>query len=333
MILREQHTPSAAGTRLDRYLLTLYPWLDRSTVDDLIASGHILLNHRPARKGAKLAGGDVLDCRNIPEPVDLRLLPNPDLPLAILYEDSSLLALDKPAGLPVHPHRFSETNTLANALIARHPALADIGDNRLFPALVHRIDTQTSGLVLAAKTPAAHAALRSQFRRLAVEKHYTALVHGSVDTPGRLDAPLTHKTRSPCKMTLAKPDGPDGTGSGFPAVTAWTPIQTGPVFSLLDVTIFTGVTHQIRCHLAAAGHPIVGDTLYSPDHSSAPHNPAPWMNHVRSPARNLPLSALPRHWLHASRIRLLHPATGNFLDITCPLPPDWPQSPTGLSLG
>lgn len=301
MISRAQHAIATADARLDRYLLAAYPWLDRATLADLIASGRVLLNNRPAKKGAKLAAGDVLDCREIPEPTDLKLQPNPDLPLAVLYEDDALLALDKPAGQPTHPLRYAETDTLANALVARFPALADIGGDRLFPALLHRLDVQTSGLVLAAKTPAAYANLRAQFRRLAVEKHYLALVHGRVEKPGTLDAPLTHQTRTPCKMAVVRNSDAIPKRDCFAAKTSWIPLETGKDFSLLDVTIFTGVTHQIRCHLAAAGHPIVGDALYGSS-----------------------LSA-PRHWLHASRLICSHPATGRSLDLSSPLPPDWPQ--------
>ena len=333
MIQHQQHSITAAGTRLDRHLLNLYPWLDRPTVETLLAAGHITLNSRPAKKGARLAPGDVLDCRDIPEPADLKLQPNPALPLAILYEDDLLLALDKPAGQPTHPLRFTETDTLANALIARFPALADIGDDRLFPALLHRLDTHTSGLVLAAKTPAAYAHLRAQFRRFTVQKHYTALVHGRVEKPGTLSAPLTHQTRSPCKMAVVRNPDKVPKSDCFAATTSWVPIETGKDFSLLDVTIYTGVTHQIRCHLAAAGHPILGDTLYgSAPHALAssedphglvpcscidPHGLAPCVNQFQSP---------PRHFLHASRIILTHPATGRSLDLSCPLPPDWPPT-------
>ncbi len=300
MIPHQQHVITGTGERLDRQLLRLYPWLDRSTVLELISAGHVLIVNRPAKKGVRLEIGDVLVCQNIPEPVDLRLQPNAALPLKVLFEDECILALDKPAGQPTHPLRFAETDTLANALVARYPALADIGDDRLFPALLHRLDTQTSGLVLAAKTPAAYAALRSQFRRFTVKKHYTALVHGLVDAPGRLEAPLTHQTRSPCKMAVVRNPDKAPPGDQFAAATSWVPIKTGKEFSLLDVVIFTGVTHQIRCHLAAAGHPIVGDVLYGST-----------------------LEA-PRHWLHAARLIASHPATGKSLDLACPLPPDWP---------
>ncbi len=312
MIPRDQHAIAGSGERLDRQILRLYPWLDRSTVLELISAGHVLIAGRPAKKGVRLEAGDVLDCRDIPEPADLRLQPNPDLPLKILFEDDSVLALDKPAGQPTHPLRFIETDTLANALIARFPELAGIGDDRLFPALLHRLDTQTSGLVLAAKTPAAYANLRAQFRRFSVQKHYTALVHGRVDSPGRLDAPLTHQTRTPCKMAVARNPDKVPKNDCFAAATSWVPLETGREFSLLDVTIYTGVTHQIRCHLAAAGHPIAGDSLYG-----SPLSPS---------AFSLPPSAYSRHWLHAARLIASHPATGKSLDLSCPLPPDWPPT-------
>ena len=302
MIAHDQHKIEGSGERLDRQLLRLYPWLDRATAQELIDKGQIRVNDRPAKKGAKLAAGDALDCRDIPEPADLRLQPNPGLPLAILFEDNCVLALDKPAGQPTHPLRFTETDTLANALVARFPALADIGENRLFPALLHRLDTQTSGLVLAAKTPAAYANLRAQFRRFTVKKHYTALVHGCVEKPGRLDAPLTHQTRTPCQMAVVRNPGKVPKNDCFAAQTAWVPLETGREFSLLDVTIYTGVTHQIRCHLAAAGHPIAGDALYGST------------------------LVAPRHWLHAVRLIATHPATGKSLDVACPLPADWPPT-------
>ncbi len=315
MIPREQHPITGSGERLDRFLLNTYPWLDRATAQDLADAGKILLNNRPAKKGAKLSAGDLLECRDIPEPADLRLQPNPALPLAVLFEDDCVLALDKPAGQPTHPLRFTETDTLANSLIARYPALADLGENRLFPALLHRLDTQTSGLVLAAKTPAAYASLRAQFRRFTVQKHYTALVHGRVEKPGVLETPLTHQTRTPCKMAVVRNPDKVPKNDCFAAKTAWNPLETGREFSLLDVTIYTGVTHQIRCHLAAAGHPVVGDTLYG----SADF---PSQLSVFTP----PPSGLPRHWLHAARLICIQPVTGRSLDLACPLPADWPPT-------
>ncbi len=310
MIPRDQHTIAGSGERLDRQLLRLYPWLDRSTVLELIDRSQIRIHDRPAKKGARLEAGDILTCLDIPEPADLKLRPNPDLPLAVLCEDDFVLALDKPAGQPTHPLRFAETGTLANALVARYPALAAIGDDRLFPALLHRLDTQTSGVVLAAKTAAAYANLRAQFRRFTVQKHYTALVHGRVEKPGALEAPLTHQTRTPCKMAIVRNPDKVPPNDCFAAKTAWVPLETGQEFSLLDVTIYTGVTHQIRCHLAAAGFPIAGDALYG---STA----LPQVSGLQSPVSS-------RHWLHAARLICTHPATGKSLDVASPLPPDWP---------
>lgn len=303
MIAHAQHTitATAAGGRLDRFLLAAYPGCNRATLADLLAANHVLLNNRPAPKGARLVTGDIILVRDMPEPADLCLQPNPDLPLVILYEDDAVLALDKPAGQPTHPLRFSETDTLANALLARHPHLAAIGTDPLFPAILHRLDTQTSGVLLAAKTPAAYANLRAQFRRRAVEKLYTALVHGRVTQPGQLAAPLTHQTRTPCQMTVVRQPRKLAPAHCFAAVTSWEPLNVGRDSTLLAVTILTGVTHQIRCHLAHTGHPIIGDTLYG--------SPTP----------------APRHWLHATRIRCTHPVTANPLTLTSPLPPDWPS--------
>lgn len=282
------------GIRLDRAIADRYPWLPRPRIQALVLEKKILLDGRPAPKGAKLRPGALLEARDIPEPADLRLAPNPDLPLRVLWEDDTLLALDKPAGMPTHPLDATETDTLANALIARYPGLADIGTSPLFPAMLHRLDTGTSGLVLAAKDPGTYRALRESFRRLEIEKHYLAWVHGPVTAPGQSTAPLTHKTRTPCRMRPLAPGETAPARETFPATTRWTPVRHQGTCTLLDVTIRTGVTHQIRCHLAAAGHPILGDKLYGS-----------------------PLS-LPRHLLHAHTIRLPHPA----LLLSAPPPPD-----------
>lgn len=283
------------GIRLDHALADRYPWLPRPRIQALVLEKKILLDGRPAPKGAKLRPGSLLEARDIPEPADLRLAPNPDLPLRVLWEDDTLLALDKPAGMPTHPLDATETDTLANALIARYPGLADIGTSPLFPAMLHRLDTGTSGLVLAAKDPGTYRALRESFRRLEIEKHYLAWVHGPVTAPGQSTAPLTHKTRTPCQMRPLAPGETAPARETFPATTRWTPVRHQGTCTLLDVTIRTGVTHQIRCHLAAAGHPILGDKLYGS-----------------------PLS-LPRHLLHAHTIRLPHPA----LLLSAPPPPDF----------
>ena len=287
------------GTRFDKAIADRYPWLPRPRIHSLLLEKKIHLDGHPAPKGAKLRPGATLEARDIPEPSDLRLVPNPDLPLHVLWEDETLLALDKPAGQPTHPLTPTETDTLANALIARYPDLANIGTSPLFPAMLHRLDTATSGLVLAAKTPETYRALRASFARLEIEKHYLAWVHGSVTSPGHSTAPLTHQTRTPCRMRPLLPNETLPPRETFPATTHWTPIRHQGPYTLLDVTIRTGVTHQIRCHLASAGHPILGDRTYGPH------------------------TTLPRHLLHAHTLRLPHPS----LLLTAPPPPDFLPPP------
>lgn len=304
MIPQISATADRPGERLDHFLARRFPWLSRSDVAELLQQQHVRCNGRPAAKGLHLAVGDCVEGREIPEASDLRLRPNPELPLRVLWADDALLALDKPAGMPTHPLRPAETDTLANALLARHPELAAIGESPLFPALLHRLDTATSGLILAARTPAAYAHLRRQFQDLRIEKHYLAWVHGPVDAPGRNDAPLTHQTRTPCKMRPLRPDERLPERNQFPATSTWIPVRREKDDTLLDVTIRSGVTHQIRCHLAAAGHPILGDRTYG------------------SP---LPLS---RHLLHAFSLHLHHPVTGLPLTVEAPPPADFaPPSP------
>lgn len=302
MIAHEQHSITSGGERLDRFVQSRYPWLDRPTVHRLIAAGNVALDSSaPASKGTRLKADSVIVCRDIPEPADLRPHANPVLPLDVVYEDSAVLAFSKPAGMPTHPLRYEETDTLVNAVLSRYPELAGIGPSTLFPALLHRLDTQTSGVILAAGTPRVYALMRKQFQAGEVEKHYIALVHGKA-VAGGMELPLTHQTRTPCKMAVVRRPECVPASKQFAAKSVWTPIQTGNSTTLLDVCIRSGVTHQIRCHLAEAGHPIIGDVLYGSTDTAAP-----------------------RHWLHAGRIILRHPETQQRLVVEAPLPDDWPS--------
>ena len=291
-------TPAESGQRLDAALLTRHPTTTRAFCREAIQSGHILLNSRPALKGHKLRPGDTVTVQTLKEAADNRVQPDPAVPVKLIFEDAHLLAADKPAGMPVHPLTSEERGTLMNGLVARYPELAALGDRPLMAGALHRIDTGTSGLVLAARTAEAFENLRAQFAAQTVEKIYLALVEGHVAIPGRLAHDLTHDPALPhCKMTEARhiPGA-----RVFHAETAYRPLKLTGTRTLLEVTIRTGVTHQIRCQLALAGWPIVNDTLYG--------------------ARPLPNCA--RHYLHALSAHFAHPATGHPCRLECP-PDDW----------
>jgi 23S rRNA pseudouridine1911/1915/1917 synthase len=291
--------PAAAGQRLDRFIAgqTGSP---RAFVLEAIAAGHIRLNNRRANKGDKLAPGDTVQIEELAEPADLRVLPDARVALTVVHEDADFLVLDKPAGMPVHPLKMGETGTLANGLVARYPELADVGDRPLMAGLVHRIDTATSGLVLAARSAAAFETLRGQFRRHEVRKTYLALVHGQVQSAGEIRSYLVHDPADRGRMVVL----PEEISARrrlerekpLLAVTAYQSVRQFPSSraatkpcSLLEITIFTGVTHQIRCQLAALGHPIVGDRTYG---LGTPFD-----------------AALARHVLHAAGIAFAHPRT------------------------
>ncbi len=251
-----------------------------------------------ASKGGRVRAGDRVHIVQMLEAVDLRVAPNPALPLEILFQDADLVAVNKPAGMAVHPLRPEETDTLANALVARFPEIAELGDQPLLAGVAHRIDTGTSGLVLAARTAAAFASLRAQFAARQVCKTYLALVAGVVKQDGTLTHDLAHHPTCRGRMvdvrSLRVPERP------MHAVTAYRVLRRVGANTLLEVTIYTGVTHQIRCQLALIEHPLLGDTLY--------HGPE--------------VPKFPRHFLHATAIALTHPRTGTAMRIEAPLTPD-----------
>jgi 23S rRNA pseudouridine1911/1915/1917 synthase len=292
----------SAGMRLDRFLAQRAD-CPRAIVLEAIAAGRIRLNGRLASKGEKLERGDRLHVEELAQRADVRAAPDPSVPLSILHEDADLIVLDKPAGIPVHPLRLDELGTLANGLVARHPELAELGDRPLMAALLHRIDTDTSGIVLAARSAGAYSHVRGQFRRHEVEKTYLALVHGEVTSPGRIRSGLIHDRADRGRMIVASEKTPRRHEEHKPllAVTSFRPLrQNRAECTLLEVTIFTGVTHQIRCQLAHLGHPIIGDRTYGLD---------------------TPMDRqLPRHFLHAAAIALTHPGTNQSVRFECPLP-------------
>jgi len=295
------------GARLDAALAAAFPASTRAFVRKAIAEGKVLVGGRPAPKGRKLRAGEEIRVVELLEASDNLPLPDPSIRVEPVFEDDFLLAFDKPAGMPVQPLACTEGGTLANAVAARWPQCAPLGDRPLMAGAVHRIDAGTSGLVLFAKTAQAFENMRAQFAAQTVEKKYLALVEGAVAVGATLESDLVHDPRLPfCKMidfadnrlTRAEREGlkPLYAATRFsPAGMATVGCETR---TLLEVSISTGVTHQIRAQLAAAGMHIVNDTLYG---AFAVENQT-------------------GHCLHALSAAFLHPATGQKTVIETPRP-------------
>jgi len=282
----------AVGLRLDKFLADALPALSRATLQRLIRDGDVRVEGRAARPSQRVAGGETVEV-NVPPPVPLDVAPAPDIPLDIVYQDADLLVLNKPAGLVVHPANGHADDTLVNALLAHVPDLAGIGGVQR-PGIVHRLDKDTSGLLLVAKNDVAHQALQAQFKDRRVDKAYLALVEGHISPPrGRIDAPIGRDPRDRKKMAVA-------TG-GRPAQTEYRVLETLDDTSLVEAKLLTGRTHQIRVHLASIGYPIVGDRLYG-----------------RRKARH----GLGRQFLHAWRLAFDLPRSGERVTFLAPLPDD-----------
>ena len=285
------------AARLDQFLAAAQPDVSRSRWKQLIEAGRVTLNGAPVLKpNTALASGDILAC-TLPEPEPVGLVPA-DIPLDILYEDSDLIVLNKPAGLVVHPAPGHAADTLVNALLHHCSDLQGIG-GELRPGIVHRLDKDTSGVLVVAKNEPAHTALVAQFSAHTVRKEYLALVWGRPRKPaGTVDLPIGRHPVHRQKMAV--------TEKGRAAVTRYETIAAGPLAALLRVRIETGRTHQIRVHLAQLGHPVVGDTTYG----RARHDLPPGLE-------------LPRQMLHAQVLQIAHPGDGRTCTFTAPPPADF----------
>lgn len=290
----------AAGERLDKYIVLQYPDISRSQIQRLIATGHIRINgiEQPT-PGLKVKAGHLIKI-SIPPPEPISIEPSP-IPIHILYEDSCILVIEKPPGLVVHPGAGREEKTLVHALLHHCKDLSGIG-GKIRPGIVHRLDKDTSGLMVAAKSDLGHDALIKEFKAGLVKKTYTALVLGKMrDKSGRINLPIGRHPIDRKKMSVAAKNGKQ-------AVTEWRMEETIGAVSLLSIDIHTGRTHQIRVHMAHMGHPIIGDSLYG--------GPA-----VLKIGRKEPLP-VPRQMLHASRLRLKHPITGQDMEWASDPPDD-----------
>ncbi len=298
-------TQEDSGTRLDVYLSSRPDLrLSRAQIKKAVETGQVSLNKAPARASQRLRAGDEIVLVK-PRPVVCTALPE-EIPLTVVYEDSQLLVIDKPAGMVVHPAAGNFQGTLVNALLFYCRDLSGIG-GVLRPGIVHRLDKGTSGLLLVAKTDAAHQGLAAQFKRHAVGKTYLALVYGDVKgEAGLIDAPVGRDMADRKKMSTRSRRGKD-------ARTSWRVLERYGAVTLLTVDIETGRTHQIRVHLTHAGYPLVGDAVYGG---------AKRAKVLADPRLRERLPALSRPALHAARLSFTHPVTGEAMSFAAPLPAD-----------
>lgn len=262
--------------RLDKAVLARAPRSGRALVAECFAGGGVLARGRAAAKSLRPEPGMEVRVLNLAERDDPAISPEPDAPLSIVWRDDSagLVAFDKPAGQPCQPLRRGERGTLAGAVVAQFPETVGVGDDPRMPGLLHRIDAGTSGLVLAALSQKSWLFARDQFSARSVRKTYLARVIGRVDAPGGASGFLAHTSSFRGKMRPVSSSALPGGERAMFAETFWKPISSDGSSTLLEVEIRTGVTHQIRCQLAAAGHPIEGDTLYgAPTALAGPHGP------------------------------------------------------------
>ena len=290
-----------AGERADQLLARLVPELTRSAAQRLLEAGAVTLGGRPVKKNDKAAVGDVLEVR-LPEPEPVDVLPQ-DIPLDVAYEDADVIVVNKPVGLVVHPAAGHPDGTLVNALLYHCGESLSGINGALRPGIVHRIDRDTSGLLIAAKNDFAHQALAAQLQDHSLYREYEAVCVGGLrEDRGTVDAPIGRHPTDRKKMCV-------DWKNGRPAVTHWTVLERFPGYTHIQCRLETGRTHQIRVHLASIGHPLLGDVVYG---------------------AKKPVPGLAGQCLHARRLSFVHPRTGERVTVECPLPAYFTQVLTKL---
>ena len=280
---------SDRGKRLDSFLHEKMPEFSRSRLQTWIKGGRVSIGERAEKSSYVIRGGEEIDVQPAALPALMAFAE--DIPLTLLYEDASLVVIDKPAGMVVHAGAGIHAGTVVNALLHRFGSLSHEG-GELRPGIVHRLDRFTSGALLVAKTDEAHRDLAAQFAARTVEKIYLTLVEGKLEGSGRVTKPIIRDPRNRARMTARL-------AAGRTALTDWEAIERFPGFTHLRIKLGTGRTHQIRAHMAALGHPVAGDRLYGAKAS-------PW----------------DRYFLHAHRLGFRSPATGETVVAVSPLTPD-----------
>lgn len=287
----EHIVATGAGKRLDRYLCEQFPDLSRSRIQSMIKEGTVTIMGRAVKASYPVELGDVIELC-IPEAKPLTIA-GEDIPLIILYEDKDIIVVDKPQGMVVHPAAGNYDGTLVNALLHHCGDLSGI-NGVIRPGIVHRIDKNTSGILVAAKNDAAHLGLSNQWKDHSIKRLYKALLHKEMSEPaGMIDAPIGRHPVQRKKMAVEPKNGRH-------AVTHYKVLERFPDYTLIEARLETGRTHQIRVHMAHLGHPVVGDPLYGP--------------------RRCPFD-LQGQALHAAVLGFQHPITGKWLEFESPLPP------------
>ena len=294
---RFEHPVENGGDRLDVFLARQSPDLSRSRIRKLIDDGHVTVDDRPVKASTRLVAGQTVTLE-LPPPSPADMQPW-QVPLSVVFEDEHLIVIDKPAGMTVHPAPGNEERTLANAVLAHAPEIEGIGGERR-PGIVHRLDKDTSGLIVVAKNERAHAHLSDQFKRREVNKVYLALVAGHPSPPeADIDAPIGRRPHDRLRMAVVS--------TGRPAITRYRVLTSYKRASLVEVRPRTGRTHQIRVHLSSVGHPVVGDAVYGRQ-----------------------VSGLSRQFLHAHRLAFLHPSSQEVVRFAVELPDDLRSYVDGL---
>ena len=295
-------TENNANMRLDSFLAEAVDGVSRAAAAKLIEEGNALVDGRPVPKSYKLTGTETVEV-TLPEPEPIDAVPQ-DIPLDVVYEDADVIVVNKPSGLVVHPAPGHPDGTLVNALLYHcGDSLSGVG-GALRPGIVHRIDRDTSGLIIAAKNDAAHQSLANQLKDHTLARTYECIVVGNLrDDSGTVDAPIARDPRDRKRMAVVS--------GGRNAVTHWVALARYPGYTHVRCRLETGRTHQIRVHMAYIGHPILGDTVYG---------------------AKKPVPGLTGQCLHAVGLRFVHPRTGETVELSCPLPDEFAAMLRGFRL-
>ncbi len=281
-----------ADIRIDRYLAESQPDLTRSHIQKILDEGGVLVNGKPVKRSYVVRKGDFIDL-TVPEAKETEVLPE-SIPLDIIYEDDDILVINKPKGMVVHPAAGHDSGTLVNAILDHcHDSLSGI-NGVMRPGIVHRIDKDTTGVLIVCKNDAAHTAIAEQLRQHSGKRKYYAIVHGVIEEDsGTVDAPVGRHPTNRKKMSV-------NTKNGKRAVTHYRVLKRYSGYTFIECELETGRTHQIRVHMAYIGHPLLGDRVYGP--------------------AKCPYPSLEGQTLHAGMLGITHPRTGEWMEFTAPLP-------------